>query len=215
MLNSEIEAAIEEKRKDKLPYDHYKNLIKNKNPLEIAEKSTCPYDPEKQLFTVTLMGEEYKVKYPEGDVLLKDGTAFDDYKPMTMILRYLLNAQGVPPMGTTIVYRDISGGNHYFKSFEGRCLKRFAFTFNYDVEGLKRAMEKLNAEPKKHGDLSYRFEFINNMYLTVILWLGDDEFPPESQILFDSNITSGFDAEDLAVMGDIFIPALKRLAKAD
>ena len=53
------------------------------------------------------------------------------------------------------------------------------------------------------------------MYLTVILWLGDDEFPPESQILFDSNITSGFDAEDLAVMGDIFIPALKRLAKAD
>ena len=188
MLNSEIEAAIEEKRKDKLPYDHYKNLIKDKDPLEMAEKSTCPYDPEKQLFTVTLMGEEYKVKYPEGDVLLKDETAFDDYKPMTMILRYLLNAQG---------------------------LKRFAFTFNYDVEGLKRAMEKLGAEPKEHGDLSYRFEFINNMYLTVILWLGDDEFPPESQILFDSNITSGFDAEDLAVMGDIFIPALKRLAKAD
>ncbi len=27
MLNSEIEAAIEEKRKDKLPYDHYKNLL--------------------------------------------------------------------------------------------------------------------------------------------------------------------------------------------
>lgn len=51
----------------------------------MAEKSTCPYDPEKQLFTVTLMGEEYKVKYPEGDVLLKDETAFDDYKPMTMI----------------------------------------------------------------------------------------------------------------------------------
>ena len=39
-----------------------------------------------------------RVKYPEGDVLLKDETAFDDYKPMTMILRYLLNAQGVPPM---------------------------------------------------------------------------------------------------------------------
>ena len=58
MLNSEIEAAIEEKRKDKLPYDHYKNLIKDKDPLEMAEKSTCPYDPEKQLFTVTLMGEE-------------------------------------------------------------------------------------------------------------------------------------------------------------
>ncbi|MEG0377646.1 MAG: DUF3786 domain-containing protein, partial [Eubacterium sp.] len=182
---------------------------------EIAEKSTCPYDGEKGLFTVTLMGQMYKVKYPEGDVLLADEKEFDDYKSMTMILRYLLNAQGMPPMGTTVAYRDISGGNHYFKSFEGRCLKRFAFTFNYDVKGLKHAMEKLKAEPKSFGDLSYCFEFIDNMYLTVILWLGDDEFPPEAQILFDRNITSGFDAEDLAVMGDIFIPALKRLAKSE
>lgn len=213
MLSQEIEAAIEEKRKDKLPYDHYKNLIKDRDPIEIAEKSTCPFDVEKGLFTVVLMGETYKVRCPEGDVLLEDESTFDNYKTMTMILRYLLNAQGVPPMGTTVAYRDISGGNHYFKSFEGRCLKRFAFTFNYDVKGLKRAMEKLKAEPRKFGDMSYRFEFINNMYLTVILWLGDDEFPPEAQILFDSNITSGFDAEDLAVMGDIFIPALKKLAK--
>lgn len=213
MLNPEIEAAIEEKRKDKLPYDHYKKCIKDRDPIDISEKSTCPYDPETTMFTVTLMGEDYKVKYPEGDVLQGDGSAFDDYKSMTMILRYLLNAKGVPSMGTTIAYRDISGGNHYFKSFEGRCLKRFAFTFSFDVEGLKRAMEKLEAEPQKNGDLSYRFQFVNNMYLTIILWLGDDEFPPESQILFDSNITSGFDAEDLAVMGDIFIPALKKLAK--
>ncbi|MEG0075757.1 MAG: DUF3786 domain-containing protein [Eubacterium sp.] len=214
MLNAEFEAAIEEKRKDKLPYDYYKSLIKDRDPMDISIKSTCPYDPEKQLFTITLMSEIYLVKYPEGDVLLSNENTFNDYKLMTMILRYLLNAQGIPPMGTTIAYRDISGGNHYFKSFEGRCLKRFAFTFNNDSDGLKRAMEKMNAEPQRFGDLSYRFEFIDNMYLTVILWLGDDEFPPESQILFDSNITSGFDAEDLAVMGDIFIPILKKLARA-
>lgn len=215
MITAEMEAAIEEKRKDKMPYDHYKALIKDRDPEDIAQKTTCPYDPETQCFTVTLMGKPFLVKYPEGDVLSGSGETIDDYKSMVLILRYLLNAQGVPPMGTTVAYRDIQGGNHYFKSFEGRCLKRFAFTFNFNPDGLKRAMEKIGAKPQRFGDLSYRFELINNMYLTVILWLGDGEFPPESQILFDKNITSGFDAEDLAVMGDIFIPALKTLATKD
>ena len=49
-------------------------------------------------------------------------------------------------------------------------------------------------------------------YLTLILWNGDDEFPPDAQILYDSDITDAFDAEDLAVMGDLFIPRLRAAA---
>lgn len=212
MQQSEIDAAIEEKRKDKLPYEHYKALLKDRDPMEMAEKAACTYDPETGLFTVKMVGRNWHVRYPEGDVFPEGETHSEEYKSMTMILRYLLNAQGVPSMGTTIAYRDISGGNHYFKSFEGRCLKRLAFTFGHNPEGFKKAMTSLGAEKQHFGDLSYRFEFINNIYLTVILWLADDEFPPEAQILFDSNITSGFDAEDMAVMGDIFIPILKQRA---
>lgn len=213
MLQSEIEAAIEEKRKDKLPYEHYKALIKDRDPQEMARNAACMYDEAAGVLTLRMVGRNWNVKYPDGDVYLEGKTISDDYKSMTMVLRYLLDAKGVESTGETIAYRDISGGNHYFKSFEGRCLKRLAFTFGHKPEGFKKAMEALGAEKLELGDISYRFEFINNMYLTAILWLADEEFPPEAQILFDKNVSSAFDAEDMAVMGDIFIPILKQLSQ--
>lgn len=207
------ETAIEEKRKDKIPYEHYKGLLKDYDAKTISLNSTCPFNAETSSFVVTVMGTDYKVAYPQGDVTDMAGEDFDNYKLKTMILRYLINAKGVKATGENIAYRDVSGGNVYFACFEGRCLKRFAFTFNYNIEGLKKAMAILKAEPQKPGDLSWRFEVINNMFMTVILWIGDDEFPPEAQILFDANFPSAFSAEDMAVMGDIFIPALKELSK--
>lgn len=207
------EIAIEEKRKDKIPYDHYKALIKDVDPALVSTRSFCPYDDETKTFLVTVMGSPYKVSFPQGDVTTVDGKDFDNYKLKTMILRYLLNAKGVKATGENISFRDVSGGNVYFASFEGRCLKRFAFTFNYNIEGLKKAMAALGATPQTTGDMSWRFEVINNMFMTVILWVGDDEFPPEAQILFDANFPTAFSAEDMAVMGDIFIPALKEFGK--
>ena len=37
----------------------------------------------------------------------------------------------------------------------------------------------------------------------MILWEGDEEFPPSSQILFSDNFPVSFQAEDMAVMGDV------------
>lgn len=44
-----------------------------------------------------------------------------------------------------------------------------------------------------------------------ILWAGDEEFPPSAQILFSDNFPLSFEAEDLAVVGDISIGTLKKI----
>ena len=61
--------AVEEKRKDKLPYDHYKSILKNFDPEVIVQNTGCVYDEEKGQFTVKLMGENVIVKYPTGEVI--------------------------------------------------------------------------------------------------------------------------------------------------
>lgn len=212
-VNLRDEAAIEEQRKDKIPYEHYKSLLKDFDPKEIEKLSSCPFDQAGQKFAVRVMGSNYQVSFPDGDVRDSNGQEFDNYKLKTMILRFLMNAKGVKSTGQDMVYRDVSGGNAYFACFEGRCLKRFAFTFNYNPKGLEKAMAAVGAKTLDQGDLSFKFEFINDMFMTVILWLGDDEFSPAAQILFDRNFESAFSAEDMAVMGDIFIPILKGLSK--
>jgi hypothetical protein len=74
----------------------------------------------------------------------------------------------------------------------------------------KKGAWHLNAEPLPQGDAGYRFEFLNGLYLSIILWAGDDEFPPSAQILFDDNFVFAFTAEDLAAVGEVVIDRLKR-----
>jgi hypothetical protein len=70
---------------------------------------------------------------------------------------------------------------------------------------------QLNATRLNSGDASYHLEFINGLYITIILWHGDDEFPPSAQILFDDNFVFAFTAEDLAVGCEILADRFKDL----
>jgi len=49
--------------------------------------------------------------------------------------------------------------------------------------------------------------------MRFILWEGDEEFPPSAQILFEDNFPYAYQAEDMAVAGDVSITTLKVLAR--
>jgi hypothetical protein len=204
--------AVEEKRKDKLPYEHYKSILKNFDPKVIAQNTGCVYDKEKGEFTVRLMGENVIVKYPSGEVFKEDGTEIQKYPPKTLILRYLINARGVEPLNRNITYRDVDGGNVYYNNFYGRCLLRLSKTFGNNIEKFISVFDKLGAERVNMGDAAYKFEFLNNIFVTFALWKGDEEFSASSQILFDGNVPFYFTAEDLAVVGDVSIGTITGLA---
>jgi hypothetical protein len=65
------------------------------------------------------------------------------------------------------------------------------------------------AVPVKHGDAGYEFNFIGNFKIRILVWEGDDEFPPSAQVLYSDNFASGFAAEDRVVAGDILITTVK------
>lgn len=204
--------AVEEKRKDKIPYDYHKNIFKDFDPEKMSENTGCLYNRKSGEFLVKLMGENLIVKYPSGEILKEDGSEIEKYPPKTLILRYLMNSRGVAPSHKTITYRDVDGGNVYYSNFYGRCLLRLAKTFGNNIERFQRAFDKLGAEKVKMGDAAYKFEFLNNIYVTFALWQGDEEFSPSAQILFDSNVPFYFTAEDLAVVGDVSIGIITSLA---
>ena len=58
-----------------------------------------------------------------------------------------------------------------------------------------------------------RAESYEDLFIKFILWEGDDEFPPSSQILFSDNFAVSFAAEDLAVAGDIAINMMKAVER--
>ena len=52
-------------------------------------------------------------------------------------------------------------------------------------------------------------ELMPGYTMQMIVWEGDDEFPPNSQILYSDNFENSFSAEDRVVSGDILISVVK------
>ena len=126
-------------------------------------------------------------------------------------IRYLLNGVQSDSTGKFLTYRELPSGDLYFQQFQGRCLMRLAYGFGFKLDKFSDIMERLGAKKLTYGDVSYEIEFINGHFVRFILWAGDDEFPPSSQILFSDNFPLSFETYDLAVVGDISITTLKKM----
>ena len=59
------------------------------------------------------------------------------------------------------------------------------------------------------GDAGYQFDFVGPYRMQILVWEGDDEFPPNAQVLYSDNFAEGFAAEDRVVAGDILISTIK------
>lgn len=214
-----MDFPYEKDNKERIPLEHYLSEYRNIDPKEAAERCGVEYDEEKQQFHIRLMGLRYLVDFPEFAVHKEDENeegAFlllDMVPAKIIVLRFLISAQVVKSSGKYLTYREVPWGEVYFRQFEGRCLMRLKFGFGFKLDKFAEGMEKIPGVKKLSlGDVSYEFEFINGLHVRFILWAGDEEFPPSSQILFEDNFPYAYQAEDLAVVGDISISTLKALA---
>ena len=82
-----------------------------------------------------------------------------------------------------------------------------------ELDAFREIMERVGAQVISSGDVGYELEFMKGLFVRLILWAGDDEFPPSAQILFSDNFPAAFtQGEDMAVVGDVTIDMLKALA---
>lgn len=208
----------EKDSKERIPYEHYMGLYQKLTPEEISGRTGIPYDEEKCVFTLRLMGITYEISWP--DYRVKHTEEGYGYYPLEnaanariLVLRFLVEGAIGASTGKFLTYREIPWGQVYFKQFQGRCLMRLAFGFGNNLKKFREIMEKIGAEKISSGDAGYEFEFLNELKLRFILWEGDDEFPPSSQILFSDNFPVAFtQGEDMAVVGDVSINMLKALS---
>ena len=97
----------------------------------------------------------------------------------------------------------------YIKPYTGRVLTRAAFTFGFRLAAFRAACEKMGAVAVTHGDAGFEFDLVGNYKIRILVWEGDDEFPPNAQVLYSDNFAEGFAAEDRVVAGDILISTIK------
>lgn len=197
-----------ENHKEEVPFAHYEALFKDLNPQEVLERlPDVGFDGG--AFQVTLLGRGFSITYPGCEFSAKDGGALPPLPTRTFLLRYLLESKQVAFGGEWKTFREMPWGEMYIKPYTGRVLTRAAFTFGTRVAAFKAAAEKMGAVPLKHGDAGYQFDLIGSYRMQIMVWEGDDEFPPNAQVLYSDNFAEGFAAEDRVVAGDILISTIK------
>ena len=197
-----------ENNKEEVPLSYYTGLFAQADPARIdARLSFVSWDGS--TFALSLLGRSYRIAWPEYAITPLDGGKEPPLPLQTFLLRCLLEAKDLPDTGDWKTFREMPWGELYIQPYTGRVLTRAAFTFGFRVDAFRAACGKLGAVALNHGDAGYQFDFFGPYRMQILVWEGDDEFPPSAQVLYSGNFAQGFAAEDRVVAGDILISAIK------
>ena len=97
-----MELQYEKDSKERMPWEHYTQEFATADPQEIASRLSIPYDEEAKKLTLTFLGTQYQITWPDFEVThTPDDKGFYPLENMIyariLTIRFLLN-------GVTILY---------------------------------------------------------------------------------------------------------------
>ncbi len=197
-----------ENHKEEVPFAHYEAKFAQLSPGEVTGRlKDVKWDGAR--FQVTLLGRAFALSHPVYAIEALDGGALPPLPTQTFLLRYLLESRDVAWTGQWKTFREMPWGEMYIKPYTGRVLTRAAFTCGTRLAAYRQAAQNMGALPVAHSDAGFQFELLGGYRMQLLIWEGDDEFPPNAQVLYSDNFAQGFAAEDRVVAGDILISTIK------
>jgi hypothetical protein len=185
------------------------------NPKRLEARTGAHYfvEDNRDGLVVPYFGQPRRIAWPEVSLTAVTGQGEISLPEQILILHYLLHASGEPLSGRTIDFRQVPEGGFYWSAFVSRAKKPLLETFGHDLELYLKVAVTLGGQPQPLGDASAAFLAFPRVPITHVLWGGDEEFPPEANILFDENISQYFPTEDIAALSGASVYRLMGAAR--
>jgi hypothetical protein len=184
------------------------------NPKRLAARSRTAYilADGQEAIILPYFGQGRRVTWPEIGVAPVDGEGVIPLTEQILILHYLLKTTGEMLTGQSIDFRQVPEGSFYWPAFVSRAKKPLLETFGSDPQFYLKVAAQLGGEPLGLGDAAARFTAFPLVPVTHVLWRGDEEFPPEANILFDETIPRHLPTEDIAALAGASVYRLMGVA---
>lgn len=174
------------------------NLIDNvyfqdlaeQDPKDVCRRALCQYDADKKSYTVSVWGDNYEINPHEFkiDRITNNFQSPHDFFYL-FIIYYLLKSKGTEVWNEWISEKDIPGGVTFFRGPHEIPTHLISGRYSNDINEFRKRCEQLHGIPIDMADSAYRFKITSHIPVAVLYWKGDDDFPPESKILYDKTIT--------------------------
>ncbi|MCG6918046.1 MAG: DUF3786 domain-containing protein [Deltaproteobacteria bacterium] len=165
--------------------------------------------------SISFMNQDHLIHFePEVDVILQTNREPVPIPEKILILHYLLTARGESFRQNLITFRQVPEGPFYYSAFVKRALEPLAQTFGPGPQRLLECGSQLGAIPDELGDASITLKPLPHVTVTLVIWGGDDELPPQANILFDESIVSYLPTEDIAVLCSMIVYRLIRIKQS-
>lgn len=179
-------------------FEEAKEKFAQCNPEEMAAKSGASF--KEGFFSLTYCGKEHLVIFPAGEVIGPEGERVL-LSDKILILQYLAQADGTPPQGKWLTLRELPGGFSHAALFQKEAISPLLETFAGKREKFREALAKLGGKGAELGDYGGIIPVFPRVFLGVLFWEGDAEFPPSADILFDAASLHYLDTAALYVLG--------------
>ena len=177
-----------------------KGQLAEKNPDHVARVSGAEMIRDKggpAALSLVFLNQEMRMSWPDLKVLFGKSGEEIPVQQQILLLHYLHGAwssNGAEPTGEWISFQEVPDGRFYLDAFHRRAKNPLVQAFDQgDASVLVRALPRIN--------------------VALILWEGDEEFPPEGNILFDRNIIQILSAEDIAWLAGMVVYPLIGMAR--
>jgi hypothetical protein len=197
-----------------------KEALAGKNPDLVASFSGAHVERDgegRTVLSLSFLNQDVLLSWPELDFVAKTTREPLPIQQEILLLHYLHGAwssSGARTEGTWIAFQEIPDGRFYLDAFQRRARNPLVQTFGHNPEQLlELAKASFGASPLDQGDCSMVVRALPLVPVALVLWRGDDEFPPEGNILFDRSVSSFLSAEDVAWLAGMVVYPLIGMAK--
>jgi hypothetical protein len=166
-----------------------------------------------QLAIVEYLNQSYQVSFPNVAVSLLDSQAEVSLEDRILILHYLVQAKGTPIARKLIAFNELPEGANYLRTFSKRSIEPLASYFGAEPQRLIAAAKKLGGTKADYGDTAVTINAFSRVPITLVLWRGDEEFSPRSNILFDASISDYLSTYDITMVCEAIVWKLVRFLK--
>jgi hypothetical protein len=189
-----------------------KEVLQQRKPSKLVMYSGCEQDADGD-FRLKFFWQEYVISSTDFTVRrAKDGEEPSSFV-QSLILSYLVTADGTTPSRRWIGFRELPEGMFYVWAFRGYTGIRLVRQLDGGIEAFCRAAESLESKPLEEiGDAGYVFTLLPRIHVAVVYWRGDEEFPSQARVLFEDSAAHYMSTDGLAILGSHLVGRILKAA---